>query len=104
MFYGQWNYVVDERWRIRIPREISEQLGDKVLVFENKNGCVRIEDLPSRMNEEHFPYVHKLSETRPRREKRLLIPIRLRDTVSFMFGRKVTLVGMGDHLEIWPRK
>ena len=104
MLYGRWDYSVDSKWRVRIPKEISKHLGERVLIFEDENGCVRIENLPSEMNERHFPYVHKLSKGKSKEEKRLLIPPYLRGSISFMFENKVTLVGMGDHLEIWPRK
>lgn len=104
MFYGQWDYLIDSKWRLRIRKEIADQLEDKVLVFENENGYVRIENLPSKLDENHFPYVCKLSKGQSRGDRRLLIPPRLRNSTSFIFGRRVTLAGMGDRLEIWPRK
>jgi DNA-binding transcriptional regulator/RsmH inhibitor MraZ len=98
MFCGRWNLRVDKKWRLNIPTAING-IGNFILLCENDDGCIRIENLPLGAAEVADPASVFIIEA----GKRILIPQSLRGSTSFYYGRRVTLAGKGDHLELWPR-
>jgi DNA-binding transcriptional regulator/RsmH inhibitor MraZ len=99
---GQWDCVVDPRWRINIPNAIRSHFKGEVLLKENEAGCIELHEAPEVINPRNAPHVFVvkiLGEKQPR----LTIPQTFRSATSFFLGRNVTLVGRGTHLEIWPR-
>lgn len=104
MFYGQWRASVDDRWRLTIPSALAKDVGNRVLVYRNESGFVQIEKLPKKIKEEDRPYIcHVKRKIGPTDVKRVLIPFYLRGSRSFSLGKKVTVAGMGGHIELWPR-
>lgn len=108
MFYGQWNSHVDYKWRVYIPCQLVRdgKIGNYIVVSVNEeDGCIRIENPPINQQQIKDPasvYILSLRESK-NHSKRFVVPKSLRESTSFYFGRKVTFVGKGDHLEIWPR-
>jgi len=100
MFLGRWNTKIDEKWRLYIPTPIHKEFGKSVLLREGeKDGCILIQ-------KQDFSKVAKPSQIfveRIRNGGRVIIPNLLRNSTSFYYGKNVTIVGKGKHLEIWPR-
>ncbi|MFP4617076.1 MAG: hypothetical protein ACLFNR_02855 [Candidatus Paceibacterota bacterium] len=101
MFYGQWDLVVDDKWRLRIPSELSYEIGEKVLIFECGER-IQIKNLLTDMSENDYPYVVVVKDNI--KGKRILIPKRLRGSKVFLSGRNVLMLGKGDYIEITSRK
>jgi len=98
MFYGQWETTIDEKWRLRLPSYISRHFQNFIMLKEGEN-CLEIHKPLRRISEDDasFIFFQKI------KKKRFIIPCFLRRSVSFYFGKKVTLAGRGSYLEIWPR-
>lgn len=111
-FCGKYNAVVGDKWQLTLPAgfacEFSKNPAMRILAMQEE-GCVRI-----------YPYKDDYDKCSPsevaniliRRKgsiatgnacMRITIPEIFRGAVSFYYGATVTVVGMGDHLEIWPR-
>lgn len=97
MFYGKWNASVDHKWRMNVPREILKDLGQKVLLYES-NEVIRIEVFKGVTEKLELIHLCKV------KSGKILIPEHLRNSESFYFGKKISIVGKGGFLEIWPRK
>lgn len=100
---GQRDITVDKKGRLVLPRELKEELSAHVVLSLAEDSCIRIDVLP-------FTHEADLSAVLVSVEKdyysgpRVCIPKVLRQkSVSFFYGRTVTLVGKGDYLEVWPR-
>ncbi len=97
MFIGKWNTTVDYKWRLAIPSELLGKIGKNVIIFEKDDGCVQIYPSATRFS---FPFVHQVKSG-----GRVLIPKNFRDSTSFYFGRKVTIVAKKNGaIELHPRK
>jgi len=99
MFLGRWDTKIDEKWRLYIPPTISKEFGKSVLLKEGKDGCIWV-CKPNLSGIEDFSQVFV---ERIKNRGRVTIPDFLRSSNSFYYGRKVTITGKRDHLEIWPR-
>ncbi len=104
MFTGRYDVCIDSKWRFIIPAEIKDQFTDnKVLLKEGKN-CIEVYPAPecSEIKEPNTSFLTKFSKSKT--AWRIRIPIFMRNSESFYFNNgKITLVGRGTHLEIWPR-
>jgi DNA-binding transcriptional regulator/RsmH inhibitor MraZ len=96
---ARWNTAVDYKWRLAIPSELLSRVGKNVMISENpKDGCVQI--YPLRANKAPSLFVHEVKSG-----GRVLIPRSLRESTSFFFGRKVTIVAKNSGaIELHPRK
>lgn len=103
MFFGRHEVTVDKKWRLTIPISLANNF---LLLQESEDGCVRILLPPNNIREVADPvsaFLVEVKENSKGAQKRILIPSSLRESTSFFFGRKVTLAGRGDYLELWPR-
>lgn len=98
MFFGQWEIKIDDKWRLAIPSAVREYFNDFLFLKEGMDGCLEIYSLldldyldPSFLFKERI------------KKNRIKIPAPLRKSISFYFGKKITLVGRGYSLELWPR-
>jgi len=109
MFFGKWDLRIDEKWRLHIPAVIRKQFNNSnsVILYEDNDGCLRIEKPPLSQSIVYPSAIYIIDIKKGRRgresEKWFLVPKYLRGSTSFYYGRKVTLVGRGNYLEIWPR-
>lgn len=112
MFYGKWDVVIDEKWRLRFPAAIEAKLDNFILLKEGTSGCLQIWKAPHKIEGEDSASVFimevetvdfQMTNGHWYRKRRMRIPISLRGAISFYFGRRVTLVGRGEYLELWPR-
>ena len=99
MFLGRWDAKIDPKWRLCIPAVINKQFGKSVLLKEGKDGCILLQKQDiSKVKDFSYVFVEKI-----RNGGRIMIPNPLRSSVSFYYGRNVTIAGEGDHLKIMPR-
>lgn len=100
---GRWDVTIDNKWRLNIPAALQSQVDNFVLLEEGEDGCIKIKKPPLKADED--PTSIFIIEVEQRKYgKRILIPQSLRGSTSFFYGRKVTLAGKGDYLELWPRR
>jgi DNA-binding transcriptional regulator/RsmH inhibitor MraZ len=94
---ARWNTAVDYKWRLAIPSQLLKKIGEKVMIFEKQDGCIEI--YPS-VTDLSFPFVHQVKSG-----GRILIPQSMRNSTSFYFGKKVTIVAKHNGaIELHPRK
>ncbi len=99
MFYGHWEVTVDYKWRLYVPRAVSKEFGEFVLIVKNKDGFVEIEKPARKLKGKELPNLYGVRD-----DKRILIPKHLRGSDSFSSNRKVVLLGKGNVLEVRPRE
>ncbi len=100
MFFGQFDTTVDHKWRLLLPSSLVGNLDDYIFLRISENGCVRIYPNVSRFKEKDYPYIFKCIV---KKGNRVVIPTQLRDSISFYYGKKITVVGYGHCLELWPQ-
>lgn len=103
-FYSQWERTLDAKGRLALPARIQEGLGPSVFLAAINKGGLRIlpKFKPPKGKERMFFQVAvKYDGTSPR----ILIGEDARRQFQIKGlrpGRKVLLVGCGDHLELYP--
>ncbi|NCO89543.1 hypothetical protein COW77_00770 [Candidatus Wolfebacteria bacterium CG18_big_fil_WC_8_21_14_2_50_39_7] len=105
LMFGRWTRSIDNKWRLSLPAALGREIDNFVLIYENEEGCIRIEKPPLKVDEVADPTSIFIIEVEKggHNGRRILIPRSLRGSTSFYYGRKVTLVGKRDYLELWPR-
>lgn len=115
---GEYNHSVDAKGRMIVPSKIREQLGLSFVVTKGMDGC-----LYAYPNDEWNLFADKLSKL-PKTNKqsrtfsrfflgsatdvevdnqgRVMLAASLRQFAEIT--KEVTIVGMGDHAEIWSRE
>ncbi len=105
MIYGKWNVSIDNKWRFLFPSAASCYFNNgKVILYESDDGCIRIEKFSRKKEVEGFAVCFMKYKMGVSKGRRILIPRQLRNSISFFFGKKVTVVGKGTYLELHPRK
>ncbi|MCF7845388.1 MAG: hypothetical protein K9M12_01315 [Candidatus Pacebacteria bacterium] len=95
---AKWNTAVDYKWRLAIPSELLSRVGKNVIISEKDDGCIQI--YPLRVNGSPSLFAHEVKSG-----GRILIPRSLRESTSFFFGKRVTVVAKEDGaIELHPRK
>ena len=115
MFFGSFNHTLDEKGRLMIPRKMREELGYKVYIMQGFDGSLSVytEGRFVLLSEEfsRLPFNNKKNRDYLRAQfattydmdvdklGRVQIPTAL--LKKFGISRNVTVLGMGDHIEIW---
>ena len=109
---GEFQHSLDSKGRVFIPAKLRDELGDTFYITISMERCLCIYSgqawnaLSERVNE--LPYIrqHKMRPLFAHAAKceldgqgRTLIPQNLRDYAGLM--KNVTVVGCGNHAEIW---
>jgi DNA-binding transcriptional regulator/RsmH inhibitor MraZ len=111
MIYERWDVSVDKKWRLPFPGLIKEQIdtGEIVYFCERKDGCIEMSMSPFKGKGNGDFIINYANEVK--KGKRILIPKQLRESTSFHFGRKVTVIlknnenDIGTYsMELWPNK
>lgn len=119
MFFGEFEYTVDDKGRLTIPAKFKDELATGVVVTRGLDGCLwaftkegwqewakKIADMPMG-NEDARRFKRFMfssaSESIPDRNGRVIIPQKLRDYAGIESG--VVITGAMDKIEIWnPEK
>ena len=115
MFFGSFAHTLDEKGRLMIPRKMREELGYKVYVMQGFDGSLSVytEGKFLLLSEEFakLPFNQRKNRDYLRAQfattyemevdklGRVQIPTVL--LKKFNISRNVTVLGMGDHIEIW---
>ena len=115
MFFGSFTHTLDEKGRLMIPRKMREELGNKVYIMQGFDGALSVytEARYVLLSEEfaRLPFNNKKNRDYLRAQfmttydmdvdklGRVQIPTAL--LKKFGISRNVTVLGMGDHIEIW---
>jgi DNA-binding transcriptional regulator/RsmH inhibitor MraZ len=95
VFFGIKKKVIDKKWRLWIPASFKTSQNFCFLKISD-DGCIQIYfNLP-------LSDFQNFERVRVRKGDRIIIPERFRNSYSFYFGKKVSVVGCGHYLEIWP--
>ena len=115
MFFGSFAHTLDEKGRLMIPRKMREELGYKVYIMQGFDGSLSVytEGKFLLLSEEfaRLPFNQRKNRDYLRAQfattyemevdklGRVQIPNAL--LKKFNISRNVTVLGMGDHIEIW---
>ena len=115
MFFGSFAHTLDEKGRLMIPRKMKEELGYKVYIMQGFDGSLSVytEGKFLLLSEEfaRLPFNQRKNRDYLRAQfattyemevdklGRVQIPTAL--LKKFNISRNVTVLGMGDHIEIW---
>jgi MraZ protein len=115
MFFGSYEYSIDEKGRLVIPSKFRSEVGNKLYLLKGFDGCISV------YKESDFQkYIDRLEHLEFEREKvrlhqrillssvveldvdktgRMLIPTK--KLKEYSIGKNVTIIGALDHFEIW---
>lgn len=120
LFLGEYDHALDERGRITLPRKIRQELGDErdVVLARGFDTCIFGFDRSSWEKEAGKHLETPVTDERARSLRRylfsgaqkaeldklgrILLPAQLKEYASI--SRNVTIIGAGDHFEIWDKK
>ena len=114
-FTGEYHHNLDAKGRLIIPAKFRDQLGTEFTVTRSLDGCLAMyaakewEILENKLSA--LPMTNEKARGLKRfllgsantceldKQGRILIPPVLRDTANL--DKDITLLGVGDHIEIW---
>nr|WP_330389805.1 division/cell wall cluster transcriptional repressor MraZ [Oribacterium sp. WCC10] len=114
-FTGEYHHNLDAKGRLIIPAKFRDQLGMEFTVTRSLDGCLAMyaskewEALEDKLNA--LPMTNEKARSLKRfllgsantceldKQGRILIPQVLRDKAGL--DKDITLLGVGDHIEIW---
>ena len=109
MFYGTFESSIDGKGRLNIPETLKKQLDKNVVVKIGEYDCIEIHTMVHAVLEKVLEEDWDLSimfgvkVQKVKKHERITIPKPLRDSDSFYLGNKVTLVGKGSYIRLFPR-
>lgn len=115
MFFGSYQHTLDAKGRMTIPSRMKDQVGSQLFILKGYDGCISVykeEDFLKKMQElQKLPFNQLDSRDCVRLELasvvdlevdevgRVLLPKKVLQ--SYKIGKKVMIVGVLDHFEIW---
>lgn len=113
MFLGEYSHNLDAKNRIILPSRLRDELGSKVVLTKSVDRCVSLftEDRWA----EFCQKLDKLPDIETRRVKRFLFSAAFETEIDAQgriliapklceyagLEKNVTIIGVGDHIEIW---
>lgn len=115
MFFGSYEYSVDEKGRVNIPPKFRNDIGDRLYLIKGYEGCIslykeqdfqryvaNIQNLPyekAKVRQHARVLLQSVVELSIDKAGRVLIPTKT--LKEYEIGRNVLVLGALDHLEIW---
>ena len=114
-FTGEYHHNLDAKGRLIIPARFRDHLGDEFTVTRSLDGCLAMyaskewQELEEKLNA--LPMTNEKARSLKRfllgsavsceldKQGRILLPQVLRDRAGL--DKDITLLGVGDHIEIW---
>ena len=117
MFFGTFEYLLDDKNRLVVPKKFRESLTKKLYVLKGFDGCLSVYlegDFQNYMSKlEKLPFEDKMArdvlrialasviEVEVDKASRIQIPTQV--IKSYGITKEVTVVGVIDHFEIWSK-
>lgn len=116
MFTGEFEHTLDDKGRVSLPIRHREELGETVMIGRGTGGQVHVLPMSLWTNlytqaqqaiqeqseiDETVNLLLSYNEAELDRQGRIVIPAALRRHAEL--GTDVTIIGQGDHVEIWCR-
>lgn len=116
MFTGELEHTLDDKGRVSLPSRHRDELGAVVMIGRGTGGQVHVLPMSLWTNlytqaqqaiqdqselDETVQLLLSYNEAEIDRQGRIVIPVALRRHAAL--GTDVTIVGQGDHVEIWSR-
>lgn len=117
-FIGEYNHSIDKKGRVIIPARFRDRLGDEFVITKGLDGCLSIyENSAWEAFEEKLtslPLANANARKTSRQilagaafceldaQGRTIIPAKLREYAGL--DKEITLVGVGNRIEIWDRE
>lgn len=116
MISGEYNHALDSKNRIILPVKLREQLGENIVMAKGVDLCVsvyptdawgtftdKINSLPEIQSRKIKRFIYSSAvELATDTQGRILVPQNLKDYAGL--GKNVTIIGVGDHVEIWDEE
>lgn len=116
MFLGEYQPNLTDGSRLALPKKLREQiLGDEVVLSRGFEKCIFVYDKQDWLNESQKQIDNPITDSRTRdlrrymfagatdskldSQGRIVIPTNLQVYASL--NKSVTVIGAGDHIEIW---
>ncbi len=118
MFYGQYENKLDEKNRLMVPKKLRDQIGDLVFILEYLDGKLSIfkpEDFEKLSEKaQSLPFTQEAARKYLRKivgsaqdvpvDKLGRIQLPKNYVEKHHLGKEITLLGVGDHIEIWNKQ
>ena len=119
MFFGEYNYQIDEKNRVRIPSKLRAELDNNYIITKGTNHSLfifskeffttqfvnKLNNIPTFDIEAQKPIRALLSssfEVEEDKQGRFVIPANLREFANI--NKDVVFVGVGQRLELWSKE
>ena len=115
MFFGSYEYNIDDKGRIVIPSKMRSDIGTKLFLIKGFDGCIsiykeeqfiayvqKIQDLPyekGKVRAYSRSLLSSVVELTIDKQWRLLVPKKTLE--EYKIENKVMIIGQYDHIEIW---
>ncbi|MDR1736744.1 MAG: division/cell wall cluster transcriptional repressor MraZ [Oscillospiraceae bacterium] len=110
---GEYSHTIDAKGRLFMPAKLREELGEAFFICKGLGGCLFVyssqnwADFESKVSAmpitKAIPFQRNIFPTagkcEPDAQGRILIPQKLREYAKL--DKAVTVVGLGNHAEIW---
>ncbi|MCI7551078.1 MAG: division/cell wall cluster transcriptional repressor MraZ [Actinomycetaceae bacterium] len=118
MFLGTYEPVLDDKGRLILPAKFRDQLANGLVLTRGQDYCLSVytvsafEELLAKLQQAPVTYKEARIYSRvftsgandqiPDKQGRITIPASLRQYAGL--SKELTVIGSGDHVEIWDRK
>ena len=115
MFFGSYEYNLDDKGRILLPTKFRNEIGEKLYLIKGYEGCISLfkqDDFDRYItNLQNLPYesrkvrqyqrilLQSVVELSIDKVGRILIPSKT--LKEYQIGKSILLLGSIDHLEVW---
>lgn len=113
LFLGEYSHTIDAKGRLFIPAKFREELGERFFVTRSVDACLavyseeqwqrftdKLNALPEIQSRKIRRFLFSAATgVEPDGQGRILIPQVLRDYAKM--DKAVSVLGVGDHIEIW---
>ncbi len=116
MFFGEYNHALDAKNRLMLPAKLRKELGEEPVIAKSVDKCLslypratwdafceRLDAMPTIETRNVKRFLFASANDAPiDNQGRILIPSNLSEYAAFV--KEVTVVGVGDHIEIWDKR
>lgn len=115
MFFGSYAHTLDSKGRLFLPSRMREQMGNRIYIMKGYEGCLSIyqeSDFNAKMEQlQALPYNQISARENIRLELESVVELEIDDQgritipskiiAKYAIEKKVTIIGILHHFEIW---